>query len=139
MYKFIHCVLTLLLVTLLAGCATEPEKTQIPAAQAPETTSIPEAINIIPVGSNSEEVTLEVLLSEGNTIQQGRSKNRYLGGYNDIDNISIDVTEKMLVPQISVPRQDVRSRVRRHRLMDQGQIVFHDWEVQEHASLHQWR
>ncbi len=91
MYKFIHSVLTLLLVTLLAGCATEPEKTQIPAAHAPETTSIPEAIDIIPVGSNSEEVTLEVLLSEGNTIQQGRSKNRYLGGYNDIDNISIDV------------------------------------------------
>ncbi len=91
MYKFIHSVLTLLLVTLLAGCATEPEKTQIPAAHAPETTSIPEAIDIIPVGSNSEEVTLEVLLSEGNTIQQGRSKQRYLGGYSDIDNISIDV------------------------------------------------
>ncbi len=91
MYKFIHSVLTLLLVTLLAGCATEPEKTQIPAAHAPENTSIPEAIDIIPVGSNSEEVTLEVLLSEGNTIQQGRSKQRYLGGYSDIDNISIDV------------------------------------------------
>ena len=91
MYKFIYFVLTLLLVTLLAGCATEPEKTQIPAAQAPETTSIPEAIDIIPVGSNSDEVTLEVLITEVNSIQQGRIKNRYLGGYNDIDNISIDV------------------------------------------------
>ena len=64
MYKFIHSVMTLLLVTLLAGCATEPEKTQIPAAHAPETTSIPEATNTSPIENISEEVTLEVLLTE---------------------------------------------------------------------------
>ncbi|MDG2197745.1 MAG: hypothetical protein P8O70_12840, partial [SAR324 cluster bacterium] len=89
MYKFIYFVLTLLLVTLLAGCATEPEKTQIPTNPAEQQN--PVTTNITPILNGSEEVTLEVLLSEGNTIQQGRSKNRYLGGYNDIDNISIDV------------------------------------------------
>ena len=76
---------------LLAGCATEPETSQVPAAQAPETTSIPEATSTSPIVNSSEEVTLEVLLTKGNAIPQGRSKQRYLGGYNDIDNISIDV------------------------------------------------
>jgi hypothetical protein len=50
-----------------------------------------EATNFSSVRSNSDEVTLEILLTKGNTIRQGRSKNPYLGGYSDIENIGIDV------------------------------------------------
>jgi len=90
MYKFIYFALTLMLLTfLLTGCATEPEKTQIPSSTTP--LQDPVTTGTTPSVTDTEGVTLEVLLSEGNTLQQGRSKNRYLGGYDDIDNISIDV------------------------------------------------
>jgi len=85
---FSHVLIGFFLV-LLSACGSDPQAPNTKIQERPTSSLSP----IIPdPGTNPDEsATLVLELQTGNPIAQGRSKQRYLGGYDDIDNISIDV------------------------------------------------
>ena len=74
--------LPIAMATMLTACATEQQSTNITSQDKSKT---PEASV-----QQAEGITLSLALGDG-VSRSGRSAARYLGGYNDIDNISIDV------------------------------------------------
>ena len=75
--------LPIAMATMLTACATEQQSTNITSQDTPKT---PEASV-----QQAEGITLSLALGDGESSRRGRGAARYLGGYNDIDNISIDV------------------------------------------------
>ena len=71
------------MATMLTACATEQQSTNITSQDKSKT---PEASV-----QQAEGITLSLALGDGESSRRGRGATRYLGGYNDIDNISIDV------------------------------------------------
>ena len=75
--------LPIAVATMLTACATEQQSTNITSQDKSKT---PEASV-----QQAEGITLSLALGDGESSRRGRGATRYLGGYNDIDNISIDV------------------------------------------------
>ena len=79
--------LPIAVATMLTACATEQQSINITSQDKSKT---PEASV-----QQAEGITLSLALGDGESSRRGRGATRYLGGYKDIDNISIDVNTEL--------------------------------------------